>query len=490
LLAPEIGWLIVACGAAVPSAGGGMIALQIGWFGGWMLRLSGGQAESLFDEALPIEVRELPEDLAALDALLSDPAVLAPVERAWDRGARGHGRPTIPIDRFVRLMVIKQRTGWGYETLAREVSDSLHLRRFCLIALTERVPDESTIRKLCRRLGSEVIEEICRQVIAGAVRERRFVPRAARIDSTVVEADIRYPSDLGLAADATRTLAREAAKASALAGEGAPHVQDRSRATNRRLRTLNRTLARRTGQGKETALRLTGQAGDLVRRSAAETRRLADRLRERARGRGARTKLAAARQLEELADRADKVCRQIRQRLAGEKITDRLVSISDPDARPIRKGKLRQPTEFGYVVQITEITENTRRGARGLILPAPSQVGSPNESDLLPQTGAELERLGIAPREVALDGGFQPSSVDEHLPARERTFIAGRQSAGSRRTDRRLARYRVGAEGRISHLKRGYGLKRSRLKGHPGAQTWTAWAILAYDLDTLAIRTG
>jgi hypothetical protein len=155
-------------------------------------------------------------------------------------------------------MVIKQRTGWGYETLAREVSDSLHLRRFCLIALTERVPDESTIRKLCRRLGPEVIEEICRQVIAGAVRERRFAPRAARIDSTVIEGDIRYPTDLGLAADATRTLAREAANAQALAGADAPRVRDRSRAANRRLRTLNRTLARRTGQGKKTALRLTG----------------------------------------------------------------------------------------------------------------------------------------------------------------------------------------------------------------------------------------
>jgi IS5 family transposase len=455
-----------------------------------MLRLSGGQVESLFDEALPIEVRALPADLAALDVLLSDPAVLEPVERAWGVTARGYGRPTIPIERFVRLMVIKQRTGWGYETLVREVSDSLHLRRFCLIALSERVPDESTIRKLCRRLGPEVVEDICRQIIAGAVRERRFVARAARIDSTVVEADVRYPSDLGLAADATRMLASEARKAARLAGQDAPRVRDRSRATNRRLRTLNRTLARRTGQGKETALRLTGEAGELVRRSVAETRRLARRLRESARGRGAQAKLRAAERLEELADRAGKVCRQIRQRVAGEKITDRLVSMSDPDARPIRKGKLRQPTEFGYVVQITEITENTRRGARGLILPAPSRVGSPNESDLLPATGTEFDRLGITPREVALDGGFQPSSVDEHLPACERTFIAGRQSAGSRRTDRRLARYRVGAEGRISHLKRGYGLRRSRLKGHPGARTWTAWSILAYNLDTLAVRAA
>jgi transposase, IS5 family len=455
-----------------------------------MLRLSGGQVESLFDMGLPVEVRELPADLAALDRLLADPALLAPVEAAWDAAARGFGRPTIPIERLVRLMVIKQRSGWGYETLVREVSDSLHLRRFCRIALTERVADESTIRKLVRRLGAEVIEEITRAVIAGATSgERRFVARAARIDSTVVEADIRYPTDLGLAADAAKVLAREAAAAGELVGSDASRVRDRSRSIGQRLRRLNRTLAARTGEGKPTALRLTGEAGQLVGRSIRETHRVAEQLRRRARGRGAQAKLAAARRLDELADRAGKVARQIRQRLAGEKITDRLVSIADPDARPIRKGKLRSPTEFGYVIQLAEVCENTRRGARGLIVPVASELGSPNEPDLLPSTAAEFERLNLRPRELALDGGFFPIGVAEELPGPDRAFIAGRQSAGSRRTNRRLARFRVGIEGRISHLKRRYGLRRSRLKGHHGARTWSAWAILAYNLDTLAIRT-
>jgi transposase, IS5 family len=455
-----------------------------------MLRLSAGQVECLFDMGLPVEVRELPADLAALDALLADRALLAPVEAAWVATARGRGRPTIPIERFVRLMVVKQRSGWGYETLVREVSDSLHLRRFCLIALTERVPDESTIRKLVRRLGDEVIDEITHAVIARATSgERRFVARAARIDSTVVEADVRYPTDLGLAADAAAVLARSAAEAADAAGPEAPRVRDRSRAVGKRLRRLNRTLAARTGQGKPTALRLTGEAGRLVEQSVREALRVAEHLRRRARGRGAQAKLRAARQLEELAGRADKVAEQIRKRLAGQKISDRLVSLSDPDARPIRKGKLRQPTEFGYVIQIAEVCENTRRGARGLILPAASQIGSLNDPDLLPATAAELKRAKLRPRDLALDGGFYPDGVAEQLPGPDHVFIAGRQSAGSRRTNRRLARFRVGIEGRISHLKRRYGLKRSRLKGHHGARTWTAWAILAYNLDTLAIRT-
>lgn len=456
-----------------------------------MLRLSGGQVETLFDLGLPIEVAELPADLAGLDRLLSGTALLGPIVEAWDPLAAGRGRPTIPMERFVRLMLVKQRSGWGYETLVREVSDSLHLRRFCLIPLCERVPDESTIRKLVRRLGPGVIEEICRElIIAATTGPGRFVARAARIDSTVVEADVRYPTDLGLAADAAHALARQASRVRHLAGEGAPRVANRSRSVSMRLRTLNRTLARRTGQGAATALRLTGEAGVIVGRSIREGLRLAGALRARARGRGAKAKLAAAARLEQIAERAQKVRAQIRQRVAGERISDRLVSIADPDARPIRKGKLRQPTEFGYVVQLAELTESTRRGARGLILPASSRIGAAAESDLLPATAADMARLGLRPRELALDGGFFPNGVAEQLPGVRRVFIAGRQSAGSRRTNRRLARYRVGCEGRISHLKRRYGLRRSRLRGHPGARTWVAWAVLAYNLDTLAIRAA
>src|ERR671931_2334974 len=135
-----------------------------------MLRLAGEQVESLLDGLLPVEVRELPDDLAVLDRLLADPRLLAPVEQAWDRSARRHGRPTIPMGSFVRLMVVKQRTGWGYQALVREVSDSLHLRRFCLLPLTARVPDESTIGKLVRRLGPEAVAELIRGVIGKAQR--------------------------------------------------------------------------------------------------------------------------------------------------------------------------------------------------------------------------------------------------------------------------------------------------------------------------------
>jgi transposase, IS5 family len=457
-----------------------------------MLRLSDGQVESLWDEVLAGEVRELPQDLATLDVLLGDPGLLAPIASDWRREAISHGRPTIAIEVYVRLMVIKQRTGWGYETLMREVSDSLHLRRFCLIALGERVPHESTVRKLTRRLGAGVVNELTRLVICKAQRETRFKARAVRIDSTVVEADVRYPSDAALSLDGTRTLAREARKISTLVGADAGRVRDRSRALGRRLRAISRTIGRRTGERKAQVLALTEQAGELLSRSVGEARRLALAARARARGRGAQRKLRAIARLEELTDRAERVTAQIKQRIAGQPITDRLVSMFDPDARPIRKGKLGKPNEFGYVLQICEATQNTKRGARGFILPASTRPGNPPESKLLPNTAEELRRLGLRPREVALDGGFEqrPTAEALHELSPERVFIAGRQQPGSRRTQRRLGRYRTGAEGRISHLKRSYGLRRSRLKGQAGMKAWSAWAILAYNLDTLAIRAS
>src|SRR5271155_1586688 len=134
-----------------------------------MLTLVAGQVESLWDEALPVCVRELPEDLAGLDRLLSDPALLVPISAGGGAGACG--RPTIAMETYVRLMLLKQRHGWGYRTLLGEVSDSIHLRRFCRIALSERVADESTVRKLTRRIGPETVNELTRALIGKATPE-------------------------------------------------------------------------------------------------------------------------------------------------------------------------------------------------------------------------------------------------------------------------------------------------------------------------------
>jgi IS5 family transposase len=467
-----------------------------------MLRLDGGQT-SVWDELLPEELRRLPADLAVIDELLNDPTLLVPISAHWEReaeargrSAKGHGRPTIPMQTFVRLMVVKHRYGWGYETLMGEVSDSLHLRRFCLIPLDGEVPDESTVRKLTRRLGPETVNELSRLVIGKAQRETRFRARAVRVDSTVVEGDVRYPTDAGLAADGVRVLARDGKRLAAMLEGSNRSVRDRSRAVGRRLRAIGRTLRRRTGEARSEVLELTRQTGKLVSSSVREARKVAAEAREHAerlaRSRKAKAKreaariVAAAERLETFIERSEKVASQIHKRVAGEPIQDRLVSLFDPDARPIRKGKLGKHTEFGYVTQVAEVTPNTKPGARGFILPPATELGNPGENQLLPQTVDELQRLGLSPREVALDGGFQTKATTETLTpiAPERIHITGRSPCGSKRTQRRLTRYRVGAEGRISHLKRQRGLRRSRLKGAEGHQTWTGWATFTYNAET------
>lgn len=343
--------------------------------------------------------------------------------------------------------------------------------------------------------------ELSRLVIGKAWRETRFRARAVRIDSAVVEADVRYPTDAGLAADGVRTLARVGSSLAARVGGRTARVQDRSRALGRRMRAIGRTLRRRTGEAKQEVLELAAQTGKLLSASVREARALTREAREvaatlaRSRERSLRRKaaslLCALERLETFVERSEKVVSQIRKRVAGKPITDRLVSIFDPDARPIRKGKLGKQTEFGYVRQLAEVTPNTKPGARGFLLPSATKPGNPGENELLPRTVAELQGLGLSPREVALDGGFQAKATGETLMplAPERTFIAGRASPGSKRTQRRLTRYRVGMEGRISHLKRGRGLRRSRLKGVEGERIWSGWAVFTHNVETYGAYT-
>jgi IS5 family transposase len=450
--------------------------------------------ETLWDPQLPALVRQLPDALAAVDRLLADPQLLRPFRARWAELHAGAvptgGRPTIPLATYLRLMVLKHRYGWGYETLLPEVSDSLHLRRFCLIALVEKVPHESTVRKLTRRLGPSVVDALIRGLFAKAHRERRFRPRALRVDSTVAEADIRYPTDSGLCAAGVRRLARAARTLRQVLPTMRAPVRDRSRAVGRCLRALGRSLRRRSGEAQRAVQRFTEQAAAHVRASLREATRVvtaARRTRARARGVSRQAHRRAIARLDDTIRLATRVVEQIRQRFAEQKIADRLLSFADPEARAVRRGKLARPNEFGYVVQVAEVTEHTRRGARGLILPPKLQAGSTHENTLLPATVAELTAADITLREAAVDAGFIPEQTRNVLSAvGAAVFIVGTAHPGSRRTRRRLARYRVGSEGRIAHLKREYGVGRSRLRGTTGAQIWAAWAIFAYDLDTLS----
>ncbi|MGO9752049.1 MAG: hypothetical protein ACLP22_11175 [Solirubrobacteraceae bacterium] len=145
-------------------------------------------------------------------------------------------------------------------------------------------------------------------------------------------------------------------------------------------------MKRRTGEAKQDVLTITSECGDLLGKTVTEARRLVAHLQA-----GSEVQQTAATALAEHLKRCERVCEQIRKRLTGERITDRLVSLHDPNARPICKGKLAKKTEFGYVAQICEVTQNTT-GARGYILPPTTAPGNPGENELLPGTLASLTR--------------------------------------------------------------------------------------------------
>ena len=222
-------------------------------------------------------------------------------------------------------------------------------------------------------------------------------------------------------------LAREGRKLAGRLRCPTRRVVDRSRQLGRTVRAISRTLARRTNQRRTEVMKLNAKAGRTLARSVGEARALATQARACARGRGARAKLHAARRLEELADACQRICFQIRQRSQGEKIADRLVSLADPDARPIRKGKLGKPNEFGYVSQLAEVTANTRRGAGGYLLPAASAPGNPGENRLLPQTAAELDHLGCDHARSPWTAGLCPGRPPRRWP---RSHPPGRLSQG------------------------------------------------------------
>ncbi len=249
-----------------------------------MLTKHAGQVETLWERVLPQLVHDLPDDLARLDEVLDAPEILRRFEQHWGRANLKVGRPSIAMATYLRMMVLKHRHGWGYERLVGVVADSFQLRRFCRISIMDEVPDESTIRKLTRRLGPELVQDLTRSAVRLAITERGFKARAMRCDSTVQESDVRYPTDCGLAADAVRVLARTGRKLRAMIPGLTKRVRDRSRAAARRVRELNRSLRRRTGEAKQEVQRLTEEVGALAKASVGQARRLLLEVKEATRG--------------------------------------------------------------------------------------------------------------------------------------------------------------------------------------------------------------
>jgi IS5 family transposase len=123
-----------------------------------VLRETDPQASlTLWEALLPEQAKRLPAELEAVDAYLDDERFIAPWRALFDRRL---GRPSVPVDTLLRLLYLKHRYGLGYESLCREVADSIGWRRFCRIGLEGRVPHPTTLVKLVGRAGPGVIAQL------------------------------------------------------------------------------------------------------------------------------------------------------------------------------------------------------------------------------------------------------------------------------------------------------------------------------------------
>jgi len=446
---------------------------------------------TLWDAILPSELLVLPTELARVDALLDDPVFFAPFAAHFDARI---GRPSIPMETYQRLMFLKFRYRLGYELLCREVADSISWQRFCRIPLGTRVPHPTTLMKITSRCGDEAVAGLNEALLMKAAAHKLLRTDRVRADTTVVEADVGYPTDSGLLAKAVGSMCRSVARIKTLGGAARTRVRDRRRSAGRRARSIASKLRLRGQQHRDQAQaavrRITGEIADIADAAigeAAAVVRNAKRALRTATG-VRRGRLAqAVNHLDTLVGRTQQVVAQTRSRLSGvmPESASRVVSLHDADARPIRKGRLGKPVEFGYKAQIVD-------NADGVILDHTVVIGNPHDAgQLAPAIERITRRTGRPPRCVTADRGYGLASVerDLHLLGVRTVAIprtsnpgAARREFEHRRAFRDKVKWRTGCEGRINHLKRSYGWNRTHLTGINGARTWCGHGVFAHNL--------
>jgi IS5 family transposase len=449
---------------------------------------------SLFEVLLPDGHKLWPDWLRKIDTLLEDEAVIEVVAQAlearWPQSRR-RGRPGTPAEVVIRMLILKHLFDWSYDDLEQEVRANLVYRAFTRID-AGHVPDAKTILKIAQALGPDVIAQLHRQVIevakrAGVTHGRRF-----RIDTTVVETNVHYPTDSSLLQDGVRVLTRTMHRASAALGDRRGRVRDRRRSVGRRVLIIGRQA--RSPETRDALVRsyrqLMATTRAVVRDAATMVRRVSHRVRTASRS-VATTLIHARERLRQMTPLVTRVLAQTRARLLGgdTHVRDKVLSVFEPHTEAIRKGKIAKPTEFGKLVTIQESEHQ---------IVTAYEVHATRPADLTlwtPALDRHIEIFGRAPELAAADRGFSSAKNEDAARARDvrRVILPrpGRKTPARRaherqRWFRRGQRWRVGCEGRISVLKRRHGLRRCRYHGADGAARWVGLGVIADNLVNTA----
>ena len=449
---------------------------------------------SLFEVLLPDGHKLWPDWLRKIDALLEDEAVLDVVAHAlearWPQSRR-RGRLGTPAEVAMRMLILKHLFDWSYDDLEREVRANLVYRMFTRIDAGE-VPDAKTILKIARALGPEVIEQLHRQVVevakrAGVTHGRRF-----RIDTTVVETNVHYPTDSTLLRDGVRVLTRTLQRASTALGDPSGRIRNRLRSVTRRVLIIG--YEARSPKTRDALVKsyrtLMATTRAVLRDTATMVRRLGQRV-GTASPQVQPLLQRAQDQLQAMRPLVQRVIAQTRARVLGgdTHVPDKVLSLFERHTVTIRKGKIAKPNEFGNLVTIQEAEHQ-------IVTAYEIHAGRPADVTLwTPALDRHQAIFGRAPDLAAGDRGFtsarnEQAAMDRGvrrvvLPRRGPKSPA-RRAYERQRWFRRGQRWRVGCEGRISVLKRRHGLRRCRYHGVDGMHRWVGFGVIADNLMNIA----
>ena len=455
---------------------------------------------TLWEGVVEEDVRALYEPwMIEADRLLEDESLIDGVFAA--QGERHEhsatkGRSQTPAEMVLRLLLLKHVRNWSFDTLEREVRANLVYRDFTRIGMG-KVPDAKTLARIAQALGGEVIAELHRRLVEIAQEEGVIQGRKLRVDTTVVETNIHYPTDSSLLGDGARVLTRTMKKIETRAGQMKRKVRNRMRSISKRVVSIAAASRHKGPEGEakrkkqyRELLRYSRQILNDAKRVIAEVEEMSTRKKKRLVG--------LVEHLTEMADRVRRVVKQAKARVLDgiTQLPGKIVSLFEPHSEIIRKGKASKPTEFGKLVQVQEAEQQ-------IITHYDVFDQRPSDRDLLLGAVEAHERvLGRVPRLATADAGYysqaQEQAVEQKgvkwvaVPNRN-TKSAERKKKEHSRWFKQAQRWRTGCEGRISVLKRRHGLSRCRYRGAEGMKRWVGLGVMADTLismgNVLATRT-
>jgi len=407
------------------------------------------------------------------------------------------GRDGITPSQTLRSLILMRVKNWDYRELRERINDGFTLRSFTDFD-SHPVPKHDAFNRAFNRLTPATLQAINQTVVQAAVQLGLEDGKQLRVDTTVVETNIHYPTDATLLWDTVRTVTRLVGKLHEELPRGVQGFTNRTRSARRRMQELERMSAsqRQTQQVPKyrELLRITEQVLENARQVVKKTAKVKgiDVIR-----RAGIDQLC--RQITTYCDLGGKVSDQTRRRvLDGEQVPvdEKVYSIFEDHTQLIKRGKQRTPVEFGHKVFLAE-------SSKGLITDYQVLDGNPADTNQVkPSLDRHQQVFQHGPELYAGDRGFHSAENEEHcqqagvsqvcIPQRGGQRTAEREALERSRAFKKGQRFRVGIEGRISVLFRGRGMKRCRAKGRERFEVLVGAAVLANNLMRIAemLRTA